>query len=198
MKLFKRTAALTVLLFIGSYGIARAASISQLDFSVQDGMNTAYVYDISSTAGTPVYATMGWRFDLYKDLTGDGPTGDDTSIWNSLSPTPGSASWSLPGQWSAAKLSLTTVSDYVYVRVFDAAGNWVNLNANAASTGNTVQNGSWQVADAGDGTALLYFDSSNINGAVDWVAVPEPGTLALMGLGAVVLALRKRRQARKS
>jgi hypothetical protein len=57
----------------------------------------------------------------------------------------------------------------------------------------TLQNGTTIAAD-GPADSLTYIGQSSISGAEDTAPVPEPASIALVGLGAVVVAARVRRR----
>ncbi|MEX1075776.1 MAG: PEP-CTERM sorting domain-containing protein, partial [Pirellulales bacterium] len=66
---------------------------------------------------------------------------------------------------------------------FDAA-NWTLSTANFTTSPNWQPNGSFSIATANSGNDLV----------LNFVVVPEPGTLALVGIGiAAAWAIRRRR-----
>ena len=80
----------------------------------------------------------------------------------------------------------------VYGRIFDGAGHYVNLGVNGG--------GGFYTTAAGVSTVIEKITAEGFNGQTPtdptangtWIAIPEPGTIILFGLGALVIAARKK------
>jgi len=80
----------------------------------------------------------------------------------------------------------------VYARIFDGAGHYVNLGVNGGAGFHTTA--------AGDPSVQEIITAEGFNGQTPtdptangtWIAIPEPGTIILFGLGALVIAARRK------
>lgn len=184
-----------VALVFASVSLTQAANV--LTFQPFNYAGSSYNFIYNRDGGsTKVLSSEGWTYKLYRDISGNGPNaiGVDEAELGTYT------AWSgVRDGWffsSITEPAAPASGDKVFVRVFDPDGYYFNLTANAGSNGSVV-NGSYSVQYVPDMDAA-YFNGTPADGS-GWIsmAVPEPGTLALMGLGAMVIGLRKRRQARK-
>jgi hypothetical protein len=79
----------------------------------------------------------------------------------------------------------------VYARILDGAGHYVNLGVNGGA-------GFYTTADGGSSVEESYVAEgfSGTGGTASsrgtWIAIPEPGTMILFGLGGLVIAARRK------
>lgn len=79
----------------------------------------------------------------------------------------------------------------VYLRIIDGVGNWCNLGVNGG--------GSYLTTAAGDPSVQEGYVAQAVSGSTTdtsaqgtWIAIPEPGTIILFGLGGLIIAARKK------
>jgi len=81
----------------------------------------------------------------------------------------------------------------VYGRIIDGAGNYVNLGVNGGAGFYTTAAAGVSVQEI---TTAEGFSGSTGPGDTQaratWIAIPEPGTMILFGLGALVIAARRK------
>ena len=134
-------------------------------------------------------------------IADDYVTGDDV-VWASrvFSVNNGNASdgtvwttdlfWNNVGDLQYINTSFTTENDYIYQRIFEgapAAGSYYYESAVELIDVNPTTYQTSYLDAAGGGTAGIQGDQT-IPGAI-----PEPATMSLLGLGALVMAIRRRR-----
>ena len=148
--------------------------------------NSLAVVDPSGNAiGAPM-SPSDWLIELTMVVgtADENPVGGDDVVINQ-------GTWSLfvPGTW--AGILQPTAGDFdVYVRVYDnavagSAANFVNLYGGANSIADPY------TINALGPTDVSTFDPGGA-AAGDWQPIPEPGTLALFGLGLLTIAVRRR------
>jgi hypothetical protein len=152
-------------------------------------------YNSSGTPSTDFSGTSlgfavgyGWVVQLIEYDGGYESTGSAGSIVASTTMGPN------PGVPFKTYNGLSDVGDSaisVYARILDGAGNWVNLGVNGGA-------GSYTTA-AGASTVSETFTAEGFSGTTSdtsargtWIAIPEPGTMILFGLGSLVIAARRK------
>lgn len=184
MNKLTKLGALAAVLVFGSM-IANAQTV--LDFQPYSLGGQNYIYQPGG--GGLVQASQNWTVSLYRDISGNGPgtlgDGDESLLWSTTS------DWSVDGVFLSNVASIPNEGDWVFARVFDSAGDYVNLVPNGNGGNGTLGAGTYRVHYIGSFDSL-WVNSTAADGSDWFMAVPEPGTLALMGLGAIVIGLRRR------
>jgi len=131
---------------------------------------------------------MGWVVELVEYSGGYAAAG----AGNVLASTTMGPSDLAP--FKSADFSVLNVGDSaisVYGRIFDGANHYVNLGVNGGAGFYTTAAGDSSVQEV---TQAEGFSGTTIDPSArgTWIAIPEPGTMILFGLGALVIAARKK------
>ena len=194
--------------------LACAASMASATDGVQILWTTmwgAYTHDAPNVTDDPSdhflldsYA-LTWQLIYSVDATADAPnlgnnaggwvSGDD-AVWATRTFTMGDGSASDGTEWSTALYYASgdrnyydtewMTAGYIYQRAYEgapAAGSWYFETAPVALVINPT---TWQ-------TSIIDSPSAGFQPNQQFSAIPEPATMSLLGLGALVVALRRRR-----
>jgi len=146
-----------------------AWSLSGADLGVAASGGTVYLYKDGGAAGWGPGFTIG---------SGDVATGDTTPV--AFNAHGGTYNWGDSFNWPAGILA---DGDKVYSVVFNSGATQYRI----------IDSSTFTLPPNLDGPAT--YNQTSIAGG--WIAVPEPTTLALLGLGAVTILIGRRRSGRK-
>jgi hypothetical protein len=157
--------------------------------------NYGYYYNtmVYDSGGSPVDDTLNWVVALYHDVGGDGAdpfmTNDDDDL---LLIFASGSQWIAPGVYSGVGVISGGID--VFMRVYNAADFVDDMNIGSATE--YVNLGEFQATDIYSvpvtTTPLSHDFGGTAQDGSDWQPVPEPGTMALFGLGLLTLAARRR------
>jgi hypothetical protein len=157
-----------------------------------------YATGLFTPSGTPAYSANGYIVRMYSSTGAALPAALSSSFnWTTFQPTSGGALLAA----TAAPADIGIGSGYVYQAAYTDSGLGVGINSylytvlwNHATTPTRfciVDDSMFQIPNYGQTPFFSYNIGGTSSSGTDWVQVPEPGTLALFGLGMLTLGVRR-------
>jgi len=175
---------LTMACLVASIAMVQAVTVT---WTFNSGTTPSTIAD--GTTSMSGATSFGWTIQLVEYSGGYATTSGGGNILGSttLGPSP-----SLPFVFGSLGSNVGDTSANMYVRIIDGAGNWCNLGVNGGSAYYTSAAGGSSVQESFTAEAVNGPITQNTSAQGTWIAIPEPGTIILFGLGGLVIAARKK------